>query len=88
MWRLYICTLHGGQDLLLLLQVFGDDHGHVDWIFLEPILERRRPDFRQYQNNDKKGSEEGDCALTCRFLLILRMLCWSRKLLSRAKRLC
>lgn len=28
------------------------------------------------------------CSLTCRFLLILRMLCCSRKLFSRAKRLC
>lgn len=28
------------------------------------------------------------CRLTCRFLLILRMLCCSRNLFSRAKRLC
>lgn len=39
--RVYFGTLRSGQDLLLLLQVSGDDHGHVDRIFLEPILVRQ-----------------------------------------------
>lgn len=34
----YLGALCTGQDLLLLLQVSGDDHGHVDRIFLEPVL--------------------------------------------------
>lgn len=36
----YFSTLCSGQDLLLLLQVSGDDHGHADWVLLEAILER------------------------------------------------
>lgn len=38
----YLDALGGGQNLLLLLQVPGDDHGHADRIFLEPVLERER----------------------------------------------
>lgn len=39
--RFYLGTLRCVQNLLLLLQVPGDDHGHVDRIFLEPILQRQ-----------------------------------------------
>lgn len=37
----YLHALRIGQDLLLLLQVSGNDHGHVDGVFLKPILEGR-----------------------------------------------
>lgn len=42
----------------------------------------------QCHKNDGLSQYERRCRLTCRFLLILRMLCCSRNLFSRAKRLC
>lgn len=56
----YLDALGGGQNLLLLLQVPGDDHGHADRIFLEPVLERERvyiqslsPDWTEHHAQSK-----------------------------------
>lgn len=86
--RLYFYALGSGQDLLLLLQVSADDHGHVDWIFLEAILGMNQMATAVTYSSDLRGDHATARNLTCRFLLILRMLCCSRKLFSRAKRLC
>lgn len=82
----HLHALRLSQDVLLLFQVPGDNHGHVDRILLEPILERERTAVKWRRRLPGVGGVGG--TRTCRFLLIFRMLCCSRKLFSSAKRLC
>lgn len=43
---------------------------------------------RMHSQKKRETSKNTSCPLTCRFLLIFRILCCSRNLFSRAKRLC